>query len=175
MNLTTRINNMIEEAYLKGQLVITTTLQGRELFEQDEIDEMITDLRARGFRVSHDDVYNDMTIGMPTFTLAERARMIAYNVDSVTRHYIERISKDIITSSKLGYVEEEMTFYKISDEGIVGKIQEHFSREGFVVTRENDPKRGNIKLTFRWNRSDGLQEQYPSTPNREITRVLLDD
>ena len=104
MKLAESIENLIQGAYEKGQTTVATTLQFPEMFAQEEIDELITDLRARGFRVTHDDVYNDMNIVLPTFTFAERARMIAYNTDSVTKHYIERISKDILTSAKRRWI-----------------------------------------------------------------------
>lgn len=152
MKLAERIENLIEGAYEKGQTTFTTTLHNFARFEEEEVDELITDLRVRGFHVTHDDVYNDMTVTLPTFTLAERAYMIAYNVDAVTRKYIERISKDIITSSKLGYVEEEVDFYEISDNSIVDKLQKHFAREGFAITRKDDPEHDHIKLTLRWNK-----------------------
>lgn len=152
MKLAERIENLIQGAYEKGQTTFTTTLQNFEMFEQDEIDELITDLRTRGFHVTHDDVYNDMSVTLPTFTFAERARMIAYNTDAVTKKYIERISKDVITSSKLGYVEEEVEFYDIADATVVDKLHEHFAREGFNVTRTDDAKRSYIKLTLRWNK-----------------------
>jgi hypothetical protein len=151
MKLAERIENLIQGAYEKGQTTVATTLQFPEMFAQEEIDELITDLRARGFRVTHDDVYNDMNIVLPTFTFAERARMIAYNTDSVTKHYIERISKDILTSAKLGYVEEEVDFYDIADVKVVDNLHEHFAREGFNVSR-TEGKRGHIQLHIRWNK-----------------------
>lgn len=152
MKLAERIEHLIQGAYEKGQTTVSTTLQFPEMFAQEEIDDLITDLRARGFRVNHDDVYNDMNITLPTFTLAERARMIAYNTDSVTKTYIERISKDIITSSKLGYTEEEVDFYDLAEPNVVDNIHTHFSREGFNVSRTDDPKRSHIQLSIRWNK-----------------------
>ena len=152
MKLAERIENLIQGAYEKGQTTVATTLQFPEMFSQDEVDELITDLRARGFRVIHDDVFHDMNISLPTFTLAERARMIAYNTDSVMKTYIERISKDIITSSKLGYTEEEVDFYDLAEPAIVDNLHTHFSREGFNVTRTDDAKRNHIQLRIRWNK-----------------------
>ena len=150
MSLTIRINNLINEAYNKGQITITTTLQGFEVFEQEEIDELITDLRARGFRVSHDDVFNDMTIGLPDFTFAERARMIALDVDSVTKKYIESISTDILRASRMGYLETEREFFGISNKQILENIRAHFSREGIQVTRMDKPDNYS-KLVFNWS------------------------
>jgi hypothetical protein len=143
---------MIEEAYAKGQTTISTTLQGVEMFEQDEIDQLITDLRARDIQVSHDDVFNDMSLSLPRLTLAERARHIAYNVDSVVNKNIKTMTDSIIELSQHGYTEMEEDFYNISDSDIIDQVHAYFSRSGFNVKRTDNPERNHSSLRIRWSK-----------------------
>lgn len=152
MSLSTRINNMIEEAYAKGQTTISTTLQGFEMFEQDEIDELITNLRARGIQVSHDDVFNDMSLNLPRLTLAERARRISYNNEEVIRKNITGITESIIELSRHGITSVEEDFLDIADDAIVDPIQAHFIREGFKVVRKNKSLDNYIQLHISWSK-----------------------
>lgn len=151
MSLTTRINKMIEEAYAKGQTTVTTTLQGFEMFEQDEIDQLITDLRSRGIQVHHDEVFNGLALGLPRFTLAERARRIAYNNDEVVRKNIADITESIIELSRHGIISVDEDFIDIADNAIVDPIQAHFIKEGFKVVRKNKSLDGYIQLHISWD------------------------
>lgn len=152
MSLAIRINKLVDEAFAKGQTHISTTLQLPEIFQQDEVDRVITDLRAQGFTVTHDDVYNDMSIRIPLLSMSERARRIAYASDAVIREQIESITKDILQASRLGYVDTEEDFYDLADPSIVENIHEHFAREGFNVSRTDDTKYNHIQLRIRWGK-----------------------
>lgn len=152
MSLTKRITKLIDAAYEKGQTTITTTVRDQEIFDQEEVDQLITHLRAQGYTVTHDDVFNDMTIRIPDLTLAERARLIAYNADTVVQKQIQSISKDIIRLSRQGCTDTEEDYYDISDPTIIDLIHEHFSREGFNVVRTDNTKRCHTNLKISWGK-----------------------
>lgn len=152
MDLNTRINSLIEAAYKEGQTTVRTTVQFYEICKPEELDQLIVDLKARGFGVSYDDVLHDMIIGLPAFTFAERARILAYSTDALVRKYIESTSRHILHSANLGYTSQDEFFYELADPKVIDHLQEHFSREDFKVTRSYNDNTHETKLNICWKK-----------------------
>lgn len=148
MKLTQRINALIDAAYAKNQTTVSTTLNINESLCEDEIDELITDLRHRGFHVIHDDVFNDLMLTLPKISQAEIARRHALNVESASRQIFQEITRGVRVASSIGAVKYGYRMESLSSHDILKKVIEDLRQEEFEVSIHIDTRYVEIQIAW---------------------------
>lgn len=139
MSYKNRIENLMLQAYVKGQTHLTTTLTLQESLQDEvEIDQFNEELRNKGFRVEYDDVFRELRIDLPKISFAERARRVSYDEENIFATRVKDISESILEESQYGKHFKRVVLRHIAIEGLEQKLADHFRSEGFEVEVESE-------------------------------------